>query len=59
MYNIASNAVLLESIASNIANQQIIGKKMYENFKSEIIYGEKAFGTPWKSAKCKHLNHQE
>ena len=46
MYNIASNAVLLESIASNITNQQIIGKKMYENFKSERIYGEKAFGMP-------------
>ena len=46
MYNIASNAVLLESIPLNIANQQIIGKKMYENFKSERIYEEKAFGTP-------------
>ena len=46
MYNIASNAALLESIASNIANKQIIGKKMYENFKSERTYGEKAFGMP-------------
>ena len=42
MYNIASNAVLSESIASDIANQQSIGKKMFENFKSERIYGEKS-----------------
>ena len=37
MYNIVSNAVLSESIASDIANQQSIGKKMYGNFKSERI----------------------
>ena len=41
IYNINSNAVLSESIASNSANQQSKAKKMYENFKSEMIYGEK------------------
>ena len=42
MYNIGSNAVLLECIASDIANQQSIRKKMHENFNSERIYGEKS-----------------
>ena len=42
MYNIASNAVLLECIASDIANQQSIRKKMHESFNSERIYGEKS-----------------
>ena len=51
MYNIASNAVLSESIASDIANQQSIGKKMYESFKSERIYGEKSIWEAMK--KCK------
>ena len=51
MYNIGSNAVLSESIALDIANQQSIGKKMYENFKSERIYGEKSIWDAMK--KCK------
>ena len=51
MYNIASNAVLSEGIASDIANQQSIGKKMYENFKTERIYGEKSIWDTMK--KCK------
>ena len=50
-YNIASNAVLSGSISSDIANQQSIGKKVYENFKSERIYGEKSIWDVMK--KCK------
>ena len=51
MYNIASNAVLSESVASDITNQQSIKKKMYESFKSERIYGEKSISDAMK--KCK------
>ena len=51
MYNIVSNAVLSESIASDITNQQSIGKKMYGNFKSERIYREKNVWDAMK--KCK------
>ena len=46
-----SIVVLSESIASNITNQYSIGKKMYENFKSERIYGEKSIWDAMK--KCK------
>ena len=51
MYNIASNAVLSESVASDITNQQSTRKKMYESFKSERIYGEKSISDAMK--KCK------
>ena len=48
MYNIASNAVLLESIASDIANQQSIGKR---RCMSEKIFGQKRI---WDTMeKCK------
>ena len=46
-----SIAVLSESIASNITNQQGIGKKMYENFKSEMKHREKSIWDTMK--KCK------
>ena len=60
MYNIASNTVLSESIASYITSQQNIGKKMYENFQSEGIYGEKNVSDAMqKSANYKHLNYLE
>ena len=42
---------MLESIASDIANQQSIGKKIKESFKSERIYGEKSTWDAMK--KCK------
>ena len=42
---------MLESIASDIANQQGIGKKIKESFKSERIYGEKSTWDAMK--KCK------
>ena len=51
MYNIASNDVLSESVASDITNQQSIGKKMYESFKSERIYGEKSISDDMKMCK--------
>ena len=51
MYNIPSDAVLLESITSDIANQQSTGKKMYEPFKSERIYGEKSIWDAMKKYK--------
>ena len=51
MHNIASNAVLSESIASNFANQQSRGKKIYESFKSERIYGEKRIWDAMKNCK--------
>ena len=48
MYNIASNAALLESIASDIANQQSIGKR---RCMSEKIFGQKRI---WDAMeKCK------
>ena len=46
-----SIVVLSESIASNITNQQGIWKKMYENFKSEMIHREKSIWDTMK--KCK------
>ena len=51
MYNIASNDVLSESVASDVTNQQSIGKKMYESLKSEGIYGEKSISDGMKMCK--------
>ena len=59
MYNVVSNAVLLESIPSDIANQQIIGKKMYENFKSRRMFGEKSIWDAMKKCKLQTFKSSE
>ena len=59
MYNITSNAVLTESITLDTANQQSKGKKMHENFKSEMIYGEESIWDDMKKCKLQTFNHQE
>ena len=59
MYNVVSNAVLLESIPSDIANQQIIGKKMYENFKSGRMFGEKSIWDAMKKCKLQTFKSSE
>ena len=51
VYNIVSNAVLPESIAPDVLDQENIGKNMYQDFLSERIYGEKSIWDTMKKRK--------
>ena len=53
VYNIVLNAVLPESIAPDVLDQENIGKNMYQDFISERIYGEKGI---WDTMKTPYFH---
>ena len=53
VFNIATKAVLPETTASELLNQQQIGQELYETFSNERIKGEVSLWSPIKKRNLK------